>query len=70
MLDDGRPIMDGRWGDESEFQDHKAFEVERERSVRMKRVKTGRANDVYMPRLKVHMLPRDSNPSSPVKDED
>ena len=37
MLDDDRPIMDGRWGDEAAFQEHKEFDQAVSRDTAAKR---------------------------------
>jgi hypothetical protein len=55
MLDDDRPIMDGRWGDEVEFQEQKAFESRVKSEGRTERMKVGTKNDVYRPRLNLHL---------------
>ena len=37
MLDDDKPIMDGRWGDEAAFQEHKEFDQAASRDTAAKR---------------------------------
>lgn len=57
MLDDDRPIMDGRWGDESEFQDQKEFNHSMRKTSRpmISRKDVALPLTVYKPRVNMYV---------------